>query len=310
MSFDIPPKKVVQPKPKKVAAGPKPVPLHHQQYADWKAKNDSQPVKDSFGGVGTGRAVRPQSVSHVVNQEQLGLFPHTGTGPTRPLEPAEMTPHQFATLPGAWYHGTYHSQLPTPENKLGDPDAAGTHFGSHKAAEERLGSMGYRNEHIRMVDLAERGVKDREQPGAFGQIHVRRISDPDTFENTADTSYRDEGERWRHHGANIFYGNVIEDPGSTSIKVEDMSGMTSHAEAIARTQWSGGRVSPLNQHLFRQYENFRPHGLDQPLPDPRKAGMEESRRGWGFDRTPLGHIDGQMRIRTEDLGLTYRGFDV
>jgi hypothetical protein len=153
---------------------------------------------------------------------QQALFPHTGKGPTRPLEHAEMTPDQFRTLPGAWHHGTYHHEMPTNANKLGSATSGGIHFGTHQAAVERIHGLGYRNESYR--DAAARpGARIKPlNDAAPAEIHVRRIALGTQFANTPDTPGHDADDSWSHPEnqphANLYYRNAHEDKGALSIK--------------------------------------------------------------------------------------------
>lgn len=188
--------------------------------------------------------------------EQLALFPDRKKGPTRRLEPAEMRPDQFSSLPGAWFHGTYHHEMPTVEGGGWDPlNSAGVHLGSRAAAEERLTSLGPRNESMRKRDHDFKGNYKPMDPDAPAQIHARRLSDvgEKNVMGSVKRPRRDRGSAWLASPdveRSEIYRNKFEDKGGVSLRVAQDEDLTSHGQAVAKALDSGGRVHPLNRALF------------------------------------------------------------
>jgi hypothetical protein len=169
-----------------------------------------------------------------------------------------MTPEQFKTLPGAWFHGTYHHQMPTIEHGGYDPlNSAGVHLGSRQAAEERLTSLGPRNEPMRKRDYDFKGQYEPMDPDAPAQIHVRRLT-PQGAKNVRGSEARptrDMGSAWlslgnEHLERSQIYRNRFEAKGDVSLRVAQDEDIESHGEAIEKAVASGGRVHPLNRALL------------------------------------------------------------
>lgn len=199
--------------------------------------------------------------------DQLALFPDRKKGPTRRLEHAEMRPDQFSSLPGAKFHGTYHHEMPTIEGGGWDPiNSAGVHLGSRAAAEERLTSLGPRNESMRKRDHGFKGNYKPVDPEAPGQIHVRRLS-PLGEKNVLGSEKRprrDRGSSWLASPdveRSEIYRNKFEDKGGVSLRVAQDEDLTSHGEAVAKAVSSGGRVHPLNRAM---YAKEGPEFFDKP----------------------------------------------
>lgn len=208
--------------------------------------------------------------------DQMPLFPANNKKWTRPLEHAEMTPEQFKTLPGAWFHATYHDKMPTLANGRPDPFQAGVHFGStKKMAEDRLVSLGPRNEGTRQR-YKSAGAKDYERmpDDAPGDIHVRRLTSDAEFSNSPSKAVADKGGAWLSSPElekSEYYKNKHEDKGALAIRVAQDSHVTSHAQAVEKALATGGRVHPLNKALLARGE-----GLD--VPEKRTVTAQEHRK--------------------------------
>lgn len=188
--------------------------------------------------------------------EQLGLFPDSKkpNSPTRRLEHAEMRPDQFRDMPGAYYHGTYHPTMPTNENGLTDPfSSAGVHMGSKRAAQERLLSLGPRDESVRRRHTRVGHEYTPMPEDAPGDVHARRVVGG--FRNTPARPSADRGGAWLGEPElekSQYYRNRFEAKGDVSIRAARDEDITSHSQAIEKAIAAGGRVHPMNRALMDQ----------------------------------------------------------